>query len=293
MFERMLIIGVGLIGGSLARALKELNAVGEIIGAGSSIQSLERGIELKVIDRFSTDLPTLAAESNIVIIASPISAMGALFRQIAPSLMPTTIVTDVGSIKGSIVDLARKEFGAAFSRFVPGHPIAGMEKSGVANSFPELYRKRRVILTPVAETDPEALRMIRQMWESVGAKVIEMSVEKHDRVLAAISHLPHVLAYSLVEHLNRHKYKDDGFDLVAGGFYDITRIASSDPEMWRDICLGNRSFIADSLASYAKELQVIGEAIENNDGEFLAELFRRAKIARDSIVLERSGNQGR
>ena len=291
MFNKMLIIGVGLIGGSLARALKELNTFVEIVGAGSSIRSLQAAVDLKVIDRYTNDLSAAVNEADIIIIASPVKVMGALFREIALSLRAATIITDVGSVKADIVNLAREALGDAISQFVPGHPIAGTEKSGVANSFPELYRKRRVILTPIPETNPTALSVVRKMWESVGAKVTEMSIEKHDKVLAAISHLPHILAYSLVDHLNQHEHKNDCIDLVAGGFYDITRIASSDPQMWRDICLANRSSIAFALKNYSAELQKIGEAIENNNGEYLAELFSRAKTTRDSIILERSGEQ--
>jgi prephenate dehydrogenase len=292
---KLTVIGVGLIGGSLVKALRREGVLGEVVGAGRGLPNLRQAAELGVIDRYETDLAAAVAGADMVVVATPVCSMGAVLAQIAPALGPQTIVTDVGSVKGEVVAAARKALGANFTRFVPGHPIAGTEKSGVGAAFPELFEAHKIILTPLAETDPRALETVREMWRLTGAEVMEMSVEEHDRVLAVTSHLPHVLAYALVDFLANCNRKENPlyFKLAAGGFYDFTRIASSDPEMWRDICLMNREELAAQLRSFHGELDKILRAVEEGDGAALESLFAAAREARAKVAERRQHNLGR
>lgn len=284
MIERLTIIGVGLIGGSLARALRGAGQVGEIIGCGRSRENLEQAMELGVIDRYEQDPALAARDADLVFLAVPLGAMRDLLRTIAPTLAEGALVTDGGSVKGSVVADARAVFGQVPPWFVPGHPIAGTERSGVGASFPELFRQRRVILTPVPETDPEATARVRAMWQTTGAEVTEMTVAHHDEVLAATSHLPHMLAYGLVDALTRMDCSDEIFRYAAGGFRDFTRIASSNPVMWRDICIANRESLSAMLARFSAEMSDLAASIRDADGAHLLEIFTRAKTARDAFV---------
>ena len=209
-------------------------------------------------------------------------AMQVVFEQLAPHLKPQTIVTDGGSAKQQVIDAARQALGNKFDYFVPGHPIAGTEKSGPSAAFAELYQQHRVVLTPVAETNKSALEKVRQMWQQAGADVFEMEVEHHDVVLAATSHLPHVLAFNLVGMLAQREDCDEVLRYAAGGFRDFSRIASSDAVMWRDICLGNRGAILELLQQYRSGLDKIEQAIRQDDGDYLIDIFGRAKKARDT-----------
>ncbi len=283
MVQRLCIIGVGLIGGSLARALKTAGAVGEVIGHGRDTAQLQLALELGVIDRAETDLAAALRGADVVVVAVPVGAMEGVFRAMAPHLGDDTIVTDVGSTKGSVVAAAERAFGAVPPRFVPGHPIAGTERSGVAASFAELYHKRRVILTPLPHTDAAAVATVRGLWQTAGAEVVEMEVQHHDEVLAATSHLPHVLAYTLVDTLARMEEHTEIFRFAAGGFRDFTRIASSDPRMWHDICLANRDAILKVLDRYSADLAAVRSAVEHGDGARLLHTFGRAKKARDEF----------
>ena len=283
-FHRILIIGVGLIGGSLARALRRAGQRVEIIGYGRNHLNLQRAVELGVIDRFVTTLPAAVAESDLVVIAVPVGSTAAMLGAIRPYLAPGTVVTDVGSTKGSVAVAARAMLGGALTHFVPGHPIAGNERGGVEASTAELFERRMVVLTPLPETDREALARVRALWEIVGARVVEMEVEYHDRLLAATSHLPHVLAYALVEALARMDGGEDIFRYAAGGFRDFTRIASSDPVMWRDICLANASHLREALKAFRGCLDELDEMIRQGEGDKLAELFAGAKAVRDRNV---------
>jgi prephenate dehydrogenase len=284
MIERLAVIGVGLIGGSLARALRAEGLVGEVFGCGRSAANLELALELGVIDRFTHDPATAVRDADLVFLAAPLGAMRPLLAAIAGALRPDAVVTDGGSVKGSVVADALAVFGRMPPHFVPGHPIAGTEHSGVAASFPELYRNRRVILTPVAETDPTAIARVRAMWEGVGARVSEMTVAHHDQVLAATSHLPHMLAFGLVDALARMQDNDELFRYAAGGFRDFTRIASSSPVMWRDICIANTEALSTMLARFGEEMTDLAETIRRGDGDHLLEIFTRAKQARDRFV---------
>jgi len=283
LIARLCIIGVGLIGGSLARALKAAGAVGEVVGYGRHAEQLQLARELGVIDRGETDIAVALKDADVVVMAVPVGAMEGVLRAMAPHLSAESIVTDVGSTKGSVVAAAQRAFGVVPPRFVPGHPIAGTEQSGVEASFAELYHKRRVILTPLAHTDAAAVATVRALWLAAGAEVVEMDVQHHDEVLAATSHLPHVLAYTLVDTLARMEEHTEIFRYAAGGFRDFTRIASSDPRMWHDICLANRDAILKVMDRYAADLAAVRSAIERGDGAALLGTFGRAKQARDEF----------
>ena len=284
MLRRVAIVGVGLVGGSLARALRAAGAVREIVGSGRSEASLRRAVELGVIDRYSTDPAEAVAGADMVVLGVPVGAMASVFGAIAPHLADQAIVTDVGSTKGSVIAAARHALGTVPETFVPGHPIAGTERNGVEASFAELFRQRRVILTPSPTTDAEATVRVRRMWEQTGAVVETMTPEHHDEVFAATSHLPHLLAYSLVDTLATLDEKAEVFRYAAGGFRDFTRIASSDPRMWHDICLANRTALLKMIGRFDNDLQRLRAAIEAGDGEYLLGVFSRAKEARDRFV---------
>jgi prephenate dehydrogenase len=282
--KRLAIIGVGLIGGSLARALRAQNRVGEVIGCGRDEQNLRRAVELGVIDRYTFDPAVAAAHADVVVVAVTLGATRDVLARLAPTLGAQAIVTDVGSTKQSVIEAARATLGAHFPRFVPGHPIAGGERSGVAAAIPTLYARHRVILTPTADTDPAALIQIRQMWEVVGANVSQMDAAHHDEVLAATSHLPHLLAYALVDCLVGMSDSGDILDYAAGGFRDFTRIASSNPEMWRDIALHNRQALGQVCAQFEDTFKRLRTAVEAGDSVALHEIFARAKAARDAYL---------
>ena len=284
MIQRLAIVGVGLIGGSLARALRGARAVEEVVGCGRSLPNLERAVELGVIDRFSQDPAAAVAGADLVFVSVPLGAMRGIFTAIRGSLDANAILTDGGSVKGSVVADARAAFGRVPPRLVPGHPIAGTERSGVDASFPELYRNRRVILTPLPDTEPEAVEWVDWMWRACGAQVSRMSVTHHDEILAATSHLPHMLAFGLVDALARMDETEEIFRYAAGGFRDFTRIASSSPVMWRDICIANREALSAMLGRFSVELTDLAESIRRGDGEQLLQIFERAKSARDRYV---------
>lgn len=284
MIEKLALIGVGLIGGSLARALRDAGQVREIVGHGRGLANLQRAVELGVIDRVETTLPAAVRDADMIVLATPVGSMEKILQTIAPYLAPTAVATDVGSVKGTVADTARRVLGDKFARFVPGHPIAGTERSGVEASFSSLYVGRRVVLTPLPETNAEAVTRVRTMWQAAGAEVVNMSVEHHDTVLAATSHLPHLLAYALVDMLARLDDKNEIFAYAAGGFRDFTRIASSDPVMWRDISLANREAIVRLLKQYRGEVDSLIKAVTAGEGEKLYTLFARAKAARDALA---------
>jgi prephenate dehydrogenase len=290
--ERLAVIGVGLIGGSLARALRAADAVGEVIGCGRSAENLELAFDLGVIDGCTRDPAVAVKDADMVFVAVPLGAMRDTFERIRGHLAPAAVITDGGSVKGSVVADAVAVFGGVPPRFVPGHPIAGTERSGVGASFPELYQNRRVILTPLPETEPDAVAKVRTMWQTVGAEVSDMGVAHHDEVLAATSHLPHMLAFGLVDALARMRDNDEIFRYAAGGFRDFTRIASSSPVMWRDICMANAEALSAMLARFGEEMTDLADSIRRRDGDHLLEIFSRAKQARDRFVDGLGGNGG-
>ena len=293
MIDKLAVIGVGLIGGSLACALRKAGVVTEIIGAGRSVGNLEQAVALGVIDRYTLDPAAAVVGADVVVIGATLGATAAVLTSIAPALSPHTIITDVGSTKASVVTAARAALGTNFSNFVPGHPIAGTEHSGAAAAFAELFVDHRVILTPVAETAAYALERVRAMWASTGARLSVMSVTDHDRVLAATSHLPHMLAFTLVDMLATAGDAADIFAYAAGGFRDFTRIASSNPEMWRDIALANRNALLELCAGYNERLEALMQALRSADGAALELSFKRAKQARDRCVVPEANARDR
>jgi prephenate dehydrogenase len=282
--DRLAVIGVGLIGGSLARALRDADAVGEVIGCGRSAANLERAVELGVIDRYRHAPGEAVKGADMIFIAVPLGAMKATFAAIGGHVDEGAVITDGGSVKGSVVADARAAFGFIPPRLVPGHPIAGTEHSGVEAAMADLYRNRRVILTPVPDTQAGAIERVKHMWETCGAQVTCMDVAHHDEVLAATSHLPHMLAFGLVDALARMRENDEIFRYAAGGFRDFTRIASSNPVMWRDICVANRDALGAMLAGFSSEMADLADAIRQGDGDRLLEIFQRARAARDRYV---------
>jgi prephenate dehydrogenase len=282
--EKLVIVGVGLIGGSFALALKGAGAVGRVLGVGRGASNIRRALELGIIDAAgSLDRETLK-DADLVLLAVPVGQMPAAMRSMAPLLGPRTVVTDAGSTKQDVVEIARRELKGSLERFVPGHPIAGTEKSGAEAAFADLYRERKVVLTPLTENDRGAIARVRAAWERCGAQVFEMQPHEHDAVLAAVSHLPHVLAYALVDLVAGSKDAERLFSFAAGGFRDFTRIASSSPEMWRDICLANRSALLTELDRYRGELDEVRAILERGDGKGLEALFSRAREARERWV---------
>lgn len=281
--NKLCIVGVGLIGGSLARALKKAGVVGEVVGAARDVEHLKKAKSLGVIDHFETDISLAIKDCDMLVVAVPLGAMQSVFEQIAPFITNDMVITDVGSSKASVVEAAKIAFKNIPKSFVPGHPIAGTEKSGVEASFPELFQHRRIIITPLETSSSDALSKVRNMWQACGAEVIETTLEHHDEVLAATSHLPHMLAYSLVDTLARMDAKKEIFDFAAGGFRDFTRIASSDPDMWHDICLANSDALLKMIKKFSDDLQQLSKAIENKDGKYIKETFTRAKKARDEF----------
>ncbi|MGH8643700.1 MAG: prephenate dehydrogenase [Gammaproteobacteria bacterium] len=281
------LIGVGLIGGSLARALRRTGAVSHITGFSLNLQELEKAVELGVIDAYAKDAAETVAGADVVVVAVPLGAMGSIFAEISPALANETVITDVGSVKHCVVQDARASLGRHWPRFVPAHPVAGTERSGVEASFAQLFDRHRVVLTPLADTELSAVHRVAAMWESAGAIVERMSVDDHDLILAASSHLPHVLAYVLVQTLAAQTRSDDIFRLAAGGFADFTRIASSDPRMWRDIVLANRDAILAITERFGENVTALRSALRSGDSNGITAVFGGAKKVRDEFEAHR------
>lgn len=281
---RMAIVGVGLIGGSLALALKEAGAVGEVVGIGRGLANLEKALELGVVDRITQDLAEGVAGADLVFLATPVLTLSQVAAAAAPHMKQGAILTDGGSVKESVARDIEPLMPAGV-HFVPGHPIAGTENSGAEAAFATLYRGRRCILTPTENTNPEALELVRRAWEIAGSEVVLMDVEKHDRILAAISHLPHMVAYSLVNAVGSYdRYEENILEYSAGGFRDFTRIASSDPTMWRDIALTNRDALLEMMECCETFFAELKEDVRSGEGDKLYEFFLRSKQLRDAIV---------
>ena len=279
-FDTVVIFGVGLIGGSFARGLKAAGAVKRVIGFGRNPANLQRALELGVIDEACAD-PAAVAGADLVLIATPVGQMRAVMSAIAPHLRAGTVVTDGGSTKQDVVALAYKNFKMQVGQFVPGHPIAGAENSGVEAARPDLYQGRRVVLTPLPENSERSVRRVRAAWRLCGAKLYQMQPAEHDHVFAAVSHLPHLLSFALVDQVARHPNGRQLFDYAAGGFRDFTRIASSHPEMWRDICVANRKALLVELAGYQRELLEVKKLLQKGDAAGLETIFSRARAARN------------
>ncbi|MFT4607641.1 MAG: prephenate dehydrogenase [Urechidicola sp.] len=284
MINRLAIIGVGLIGSSLALALKQAKAVGHVVGCGRNQTNLQKGIELGVIDSYCNSVAEAVKGADVVVVSVPLGTMQNIFEQMSSVLTSDTIVTDVGSTKGSVIEAARAGLGRCLPQFVPGHPIAGSEKSGVEAGIAELYQNRKVILTPLKENSQSSIDKISDMWQQCGANIEYLSVIQHDKVLAATSHLPHLLAFSMVTYLSGLNDHEEIFKYAAGGFRDFTRIASSDSVMWRDVCLANGDALIELIDGYKNELDEVAEAIKQKDADKLLQLFGKAKLERDILV---------
>jgi prephenate dehydrogenase len=284
MIKKLTIFGVGLIGGSLALALKKANFCQQIVGCSRDEAHLKRAVELGVIDDYELQPEVAVQGADVVFLSVPMRAMESVMSKFKSGLESNAIITDGGSSKASVVEAARNVFGVVPRRFVPAHPIAGREKSGVEAAFDSLYQDHKVILTPLEDTDPAAIDVVTAMWQAAGSEVARLGVEQHDSVLAATSHLPHVVAYALVDTLSRATFVDEIFQFAAGGFRDLSRIASSDPTMWSDICIENRAAILEMIDSYTDSLNRIKDMIENSDHQQLFETFEKSKTTRDSYV---------
>jgi prephenate dehydrogenase len=279
-FKKIVIFGVGLIGGSFALALRKAAAVREVVGFGRSTATLQEARRLGILDRIGEDAVREVADADIVLLATPVGQMAELMARIAPHLGAHTLVTDGGSTKGDVVAAARANLGNRIAQFVPAHPIAGAEKSGAAAALADLYVDKKVVLTPLPENSTEAVARVRQAWELCGAVVSELTPEQHDGVFAAVSHLPHLLSFALVHDLAQRDNRDLLLSFAASGFRDFTRIAASSPEMWRDICLANREALLVELRRYADELYVLFQALEQHDAAKLEEVFSEARKVR-------------
>lgn len=285
MIQTLAIIGVGLIGGSLALALKEKGVVGKVIGAGRSEDNLKLAQSLGIVDSWTTSLAEAVQDADVVVIAVPMCAYESVFQVIAPALKDGAIVTDAGSTKQHAIQAAAGLPSTA--SFVAAHPLAGTEKSGADAAFATLYQKHLCILTPQDGVDENAMNMIESMWKNAGATVLSMQAEEHDELLAAVSHLPHLAAFALVNAVNKQKTDDfDPLSFAAGGFKDFTRIASSSPEMWRDIALANHDALEIQVDKLVDELQHIKTALQTKDKEKLTALFSSAKDARDTWLAQ-------
>jgi prephenate dehydrogenase len=281
---KLAVIGVGLIGGSLALALKQAGVVGEVTGIGRGLPNLEKALELGIVDRITQDPLVGVADADLVFMATPVTTLGPMAATILPALKPGAVLTDGGSVKGAVI-AAIEPLVPEGVHFVPGHPIAGTENSGAEAAFPTLYQGRRCILTPTASLAPEALEMVRRMWMLAGSEVVIMEVEKHDRILAAISHLPHMVAYALVNAVGSYdRFEENILEYSAGGFRDFTRIASSDPTMWRDIALTNQDALLEMVELFEKYLAELKDDIRRGEGARLFEFFQRSKQLRDAIL---------
>jgi prephenate dehydrogenase len=282
--ERLALVGTGLIGGSFALALKEAGAVGEVLGVGRNPATLEAARKLGIIDRAVNF--EAAAQADVILLALPVQATEAVLLQLAPHLKPGVIITDAGSTKASVVAAARHTLGERFRDFVPGHPIAGSELSGPAAARADLYRGKRCVLTPVPETRPQAVDQVRALWQAAGAEVGELDAATHDRIFAAVSHLPHLAAFALVDELAQRPDAGAFFRYAASGFRDFTRIAGSSPAMWRDIALANRDALLVEIDAYQRALAALRTALAAGDAQTLYDSFVRARSARDSWAQE-------
>ena len=280
-FERVVIVGAGLIGGSFSLALKEKKLCGHVVGVGRGAANLALARERGVIDSSASDPAAAAAGADLVLVAAPVAQFENIFLAIGPRLKPKCLVMDAGSTKRDVVAAARKALAGRIAQFVPAHPIAGAEKSGAAAASASLFQGRRVVLTPLKENREEDIQAVADLWTATGARVSRMTPEEHDGVFAAVSHLPHLLAYALVNDISTRSDAAQLFGYAGGGFRDFTRIASSHPEMWRDICAANSDQLLKEVARYSGELDRIRKFLEQKDVQALEKLFTDARAARE------------
>jgi prephenate dehydrogenase len=282
LIKKLVVCGVGLIGGSFAMALRAAGAVGSVVGVGRSAETLRRAQALGVIDEAASDWGAALEGASLVLLAMPVGQSDAVMAAIAPHLEAHTVVSDAGSTKGDVIAAAYGQLGPHLARVVPAHPIAGAERSGVDAAFPTLYRGKKVVVTSLPENDPAAVALVEAAWQACGAEIHRMSPQEHDRVFAAVSHLPHLLAFGLVHDLAGRANAEQLFAYAASGFRDFTRIAGSHPEMWRDICIANRQPLLAELDAYLAELAYLRALLTANDAAGLERLFNEAREARNA-----------
>lgn len=281
--RRLAVVGVGLMGGSLALALRRAGAITSIVGFDRDGETLERALSLGVIDTAAESVSEAAGGADVVVVAVPVRAIGPVLHDVALALGPQAVVTDVGSTKQEVIQAARHELRERFPRFVAGHPIAGRETAGVEGASAELFKGARVVLTPVEETAADALELVRNCWEAVGGRTCTLAAEEHDRIFAAVSHLPHVLSFALVSEIASRPNAAELFGFAGGGFQTFTRIAASSPEMWRDIALQNRDALLEEIDRYVARIAVYRELIERGDGPGLQRLMAEARASRQAL----------
>lgn len=282
LIQQLAVCGVGLIGGSFALALRQAGAVGRVVGIGRSVASMQAALKLGVVDAVAADWGEALAGTDFVLIAAPVGQMDPIMGAMAPHLRPGVVVTDAGSTKRDVIEAIYRRLGEHLAETVPSHPIAGAEQSGVEAAFPSLYQGRKVVVTPLAENSPAAVARVRAAWQACGAVLHEMSPQEHDRVFAAVSHLPHLLAFGLVHDLAGRANSEQLFSYAASGFRDFTRIAGSHPEMWRDICMANRQALLGELDAYLAELAYLRALLTAGKGDDLECLFKTAREARNA-----------
>lgn len=291
--NHLVVIGVGLIGGSVARALRHAGVVDRVTGVGRGRENLDRARELGIIDHWTHDIAEAVHDADMVLVAVPMGAYDRVFAELASSLPENALITDAGSTKQHAIEVAKKHLPNP-SRFVPAHPIAGTEQSGAEASFAELFEDRLCIITPLDGADEEAVTMVESMWRATGARVVSMDAASHDDFLASVSHLPHLAAFALVNAVRKQSDSNDEehdpFRFAAGGFRDFTRIASSSPEMWRDIAISNAPAMIKKIDALQAELAGMREALTGGDGEKLLEAFAAAKAARDAWLEKHGGS---
>ncbi len=285
--NKLVVIGVGLIGGSFALALKKARIVKQVVGVGRSRKNLQVALRLGVIDKAETDAARAVVGADLVLIGAPVGQMPGIFARIAPALPKHAVVTDAGSTKQDVIAAARRHLGAHFAQFVPAHPIAGTEHSGAGAAFPELFRDRNLILLPQKETNAAAVRLVRAAWLACGARIVRLEAAEHDEIFGAVSHLPHVVAFALVNQLAQRRDAKRLLGFSGGGLRDTVRIAGSSPEMWRDICIANRAALVPLVDGFISELEAARAALAVGDGESLEHMFRTAQKARARWLLKR------
>ena len=291
--NKIVIFGVGLIGGSVALALKKAGAGPKIVGVGRNIENLKTAIDLGVIDKAESDIAKAVADADLVLIATPVAQTPKILEAIIPHLADKTVITDAGSTKSDIaqyvinVSKQAKNPQHFLSQFIGGHPIAGAEKSGVTAAKADLFTGKNVVLTPNENTSKDAIKLVRKLWQSTGANVSEMTAQAHDQIFAAVSHLPHLLAFALVSDLANRPNAKQLFDFAASGFRDFTRIAGSSPEMWRDISLANKTALLSELEAYQDEISALQHLLKNEDSQGLQTMFEHASQARQAWQKER------
>jgi prephenate dehydrogenase len=279
--KKLVIFGVGLIGGSVALALKQAGLNTHIVGVGRTRESLDEALKLNIIDEAQSDVATALQGADVVLIAAPVAQTRQILSAIKPYLTSEMVITDAGSTKGDVIQAAQQVLDTQFSQFVGGHPIAGAEKSGAAAARADLYQDKNVIITPTDITSSHAAEVVRRLWQACGGLVSTMPPTQHDRIFAAVSHLPHLLAFALVDELASRPNAEQLFSFAASGFRDFSRIAGSHPEMWRDISLANKSALLSEISAYQAELATIKQLLESEDSQGLEAIFEKASRARN------------